>query len=77
MGSKEGANSPVRFVCPLRMPACQSVTKTENGSDLAMWAPPFFCLEWQKNMKSVRASLHGTKCRHAPKVRFMVRSTAS
>ena len=25
------------------MPACQMVTQTENGSDLAFYAPPFFC----------------------------------
>ena len=43
MGSEEGANSPVRFMCPLRMPACQRVTQMENGSDLTIWAPPFFC----------------------------------
>ena len=43
MGSEEGANSPVRFMCPLRMPACQRVTQTENGSDLTGYAPPLFC----------------------------------
>ena len=44
MGSERGANSPARFMCPLRIPACQRVTKTENSSDLSIWAPPFFCV---------------------------------
>ena len=43
MGSEEGVNSPFRFMCPLRMPACQRVTQTENGLDLTIWAPPLFC----------------------------------
>lgn len=41
MGSEEGVNSPFRFMCPLRMPACQRVTQTEKGSGLTLYGPPF------------------------------------
>ena len=38
-----GKNSPFSFMCLLRIPVFQQVAQTENGSDLAFYAPPFFC----------------------------------
>ena len=51
-GVRRGANSPVRFVCPLRIFACQRVTQMENGSDLTIWAPPFFCAFFRRRSPS-------------------------
>ena len=58
----EEANSTFLSLCSRRMFACQRVAKGEDGSDLAIWVPPFFCLDFGGNAAKLQTGLANKIC---------------